>query len=65
MNTNLIPYALGSEDGEALWFFGTLATFKATAEQTGGRFSLGEQLASGGWPRRFTSNRRTTRRSTS
>jgi quercetin dioxygenase-like cupin family protein len=48
MNTDLIPYALGSEDGEALWFFGTLATFKATAEQTGGRFALVEQLASGG-----------------
>jgi len=40
MATNLTPYALGSEDGEALWFFGTLAIFKATAEQTGGRFSL-------------------------
>ena len=48
MNTDLIPYALGSEDGEALWFFGTLATFKATAKQTGGRFALVEQLASGG-----------------
>ena len=45
MDTNLTPYALGSEDGEALWFFGTLAIFKATAEQTGGRFSLVEQLA--------------------
>jgi mannose-6-phosphate isomerase-like protein (cupin superfamily) len=44
-DTNLTPYALGSEDGEALWFFGTLAIFKATAEQTGGRFSLVEQLA--------------------
>jgi hypothetical protein len=42
MDTNLTPYALGSEDGEALWFFGTLAIFKATAEQTGGRFSLVE-----------------------
>jgi hypothetical protein len=40
MDTNLTPYAFGSEDGEALWFFGTLAIFKATAEQTGGRFSL-------------------------
>jgi len=45
MYTNLTPYALGSGDGEALWFFGTLATFKATAEQTGGRFSLVEQVA--------------------
>ncbi len=45
MDTNLTPYALGSGDGEALWFFGTLATFKATAEQTGGRFALVEQVA--------------------
>jgi quercetin dioxygenase-like cupin family protein len=45
VRTNPTAYALGSEDGEALWFFGTLAIFKATAEQTGGRFSLVEQLA--------------------
>jgi len=48
MDTNPTPYALGSEDGEDLWFFGSLATFKATAEQTGGRFMLLEQLAPGG-----------------
>lgn len=42
------PYTRGAEDGERLWFFGTLVTFKATAEQTGGRFTLLEQLASGG-----------------
>lgn len=48
MATNPIPYALNSEDGEALWFFGTLATFKATAEQTGGQYTLIEQLAPGG-----------------
>ena len=45
MDINPTPYALGSEDGEALWFFGTLATFKATAEQTGGQFALVEQVA--------------------
>jgi quercetin dioxygenase-like cupin family protein len=45
MDANPLPYALGSEDGEALWFFGTLATFKATAEQTGGQYSLIEQVA--------------------
>lgn len=39
------PYALGAEEGEALWFFGTLLLMKATAEQTGGRFSLCEQWA--------------------
>ena len=45
MYTSPTPYALGSEDGEALWFFGTLATFKATAEQTGGQYTLVEQVA--------------------
>ena len=37
------PYALGAEEGEALWFFGTLLLLKATAQQTGGRFCLCEQ----------------------
>jgi len=45
MDTGPNPFALGAEDGEDLWFFGTLVTFKATTEQTGGRFSLLEQLA--------------------
>ena len=45
METNTTPYALGSEDGEALWFFGMLVTMKATAEQTGGRFLLIEEVA--------------------
>jgi quercetin dioxygenase-like cupin family protein len=45
MDTDPTAYALGPEQGEALWFFGTLATFKATAEQTGGQYSLVEQVA--------------------
>ena len=45
MHNNPTAYTLGSEDGEVLWFFGTLAVFKATAEQTDGRYSLVEQLA--------------------
>lgn len=45
MNTEPMPYALDSDDGEALWFFGTLLTVKASAEQTGGRFALVEQYA--------------------
>lgn len=45
MDTGLTPYALGSEEGEILWFFGTILTFRATSEQTGGRFALVEQLA--------------------
>jgi quercetin dioxygenase-like cupin family protein len=45
MDPRPTPYALGTEDGEALWFFGTLATFNATAEQTGGQYTLVEQIA--------------------
>jgi quercetin dioxygenase-like cupin family protein len=48
MNTGLVPYALGPEDGEAFWGFGSLWTVKASAEQTGGRFALVEELAPGG-----------------
>lgn len=48
MNTNPIPYALGAEDGETFWGFGSLMTIKASAEQTGGRFSLIELLSPGG-----------------
>ncbi len=32
-------------EGEAWWWFGALATIKATAEQTGGRYTLVEILA--------------------
>ncbi|HSK90724.1 MAG TPA: quercetin 2,3-dioxygenase [Euzebyales bacterium] len=35
-------YALGPDDGEALWFNGGLGTLKATAEQTHGRFAAYE-----------------------
>src|SRR5215216_7883196 len=45
MDTNRTPYALGSEDGETLWFFGMLVTMRATSEQTGGEFILLEELA--------------------
>ena len=45
MENNTAPFALGPEDGEALWFFGMLVTMKATVEQTGGRFLLIEELA--------------------
>jgi quercetin dioxygenase-like cupin family protein len=37
------PYALNAQEGEALWFFGTLMLVKASAKQTGERFSLVEQ----------------------
>ena len=36
-------------EGEALWWFGLLATIKATKEQTGGRYALVEILAPEGF----------------
>lgn len=44
MNTDPAPYFFGSEEGEAYWFVGGLLTVKASAQQTGGRFALTEQL---------------------
>jgi quercetin dioxygenase-like cupin family protein len=38
-----VPHVLADGEGEALWFFGSLILFKATAEQTGGHFCLVEQ----------------------
>lgn len=38
-------YALGAEEGAALWFLNTLTVVKATRAQTGGAFGLIEQLA--------------------
>jgi mannose-6-phosphate isomerase-like protein (cupin superfamily) len=35
-------YALGPDDGEALWFVGALGLLRATADQTGGRFAAVE-----------------------
>lgn len=45
MGTTLSGHALAPAGGEALWFFGTLLTFKASEAQTGGRFALVEQVA--------------------
>src|SRR4028118_2334561 len=36
-------------EGEALWWIGMLAAIKATAEQTGGRYTLVEILAPDGF----------------
>ena len=41
---SLASVALRPGEGEALWAFGGLLTFKATAEQTGGVFVLAELL---------------------
>jgi quercetin dioxygenase-like cupin family protein len=45
MDSTKTAYALGPDEGEALWGFGTLWTIKASAEQTGGRFALIEERA--------------------
>jgi quercetin dioxygenase-like cupin family protein len=45
VHTNHTAYVLGPEEGEAFWGFGALWTPKATAEQTGGRFSMIEETA--------------------
>ena len=42
MSMDPAPYTLGSEEGEAFWFFGGLVTVKASAQQSGGGFALTE-----------------------
>ena len=42
-------FALEPGEGEALWWIGMLATIKATAEQTGGQYTLLEILAPEGF----------------
>jgi mannose-6-phosphate isomerase-like protein (cupin superfamily) len=37
-------FAVGSDEGESRWWFGGLATIKATKEQTGGHYTLVEVL---------------------
>jgi quercetin dioxygenase-like cupin family protein len=40
MEMDTRPYALAREEGQAVWFLGTLVIVKATDEQTGGAFGL-------------------------
>ncbi|HXF60380.1 MAG TPA: cupin domain-containing protein [Caldilineaceae bacterium] len=40
-------YTLGAEEGEAIWFAGTLTVLKAKGDQTQGRFALLDQLVPG------------------
>ena len=42
---SVAPIALADGEGEALWFLGTLAVIKASAETTGGRVAVIEHLA--------------------
>ena len=49
MDMGTQPYALAREDGQALWFLGTLVIVKATGEQTGGAFGLIDNLMPAGF----------------
>ena len=44
MDIGTQPYALASEEGQAVWFLGSLLIVKATGEQTGGAFGLIDNL---------------------
>ncbi|HEU0335828.1 MAG TPA: quercetin 2,3-dioxygenase [Gaiellaceae bacterium] len=44
-DTHIEPFALGAEEGEALWFLGGLVTVKAGSRETGGRVAVIEHLA--------------------
>lgn len=48
MDTEPAACKLDPDQGEALWFFGSLVTVKASPGQTGAEFSLTEQLLPGG-----------------
>jgi len=41
--SNPAPYLVAHDEGEAIWFLGTLMTVKATSATTGGAFGLIEQ----------------------
>jgi len=42
--SGLVPVSTGPEEGERIWFLGTLGTIKVPGEATGGRFALIEFL---------------------
>ena len=49
MDMGTQPYALAKEEGQALWFLGTLLILKATGEQTGGAFGLIDNVMTAGF----------------
>ena len=49
MDMGTQPYALAREEGQAVWFLGTLVIMKATGEQTAGAFGLIDNLMPGGF----------------
>jgi hypothetical protein len=44
-----VTYALDADEGQALWYMGTLLKVKATGAETGGKYSLVEELCSRGF----------------
>jgi quercetin dioxygenase-like cupin family protein len=44
-----LPYALGQEEGRALWHLGALLVIKATGADTGGEYSLAEEFCPRGF----------------
>lgn len=44
MEQTVHPYMLGRDEGQSVWFLGTLVTIKATRAETGGAFGLIEQV---------------------
>jgi quercetin dioxygenase-like cupin family protein len=57
MDMETRPYALAREDGQAVWFLGTLVIVKATGEQTGGAFGLIDNLMPGGFASPYHTHR--------
>src|SRR4028119_2286219 len=49
MDMGTRPYALAREEGQAVWFLGTLVVVKATGEQTSGTFGLIDNLMPAGF----------------
>lgn len=49
MQRDASGYVLSAEEGEGLWFLGTLLTIKAGGPQTGGALTVVEQLAPPGF----------------
>jgi quercetin dioxygenase-like cupin family protein len=49
MDMGTQPYALAREEGQAVWFLGTLVIVKATNEQTGGAFGLIDNVMPAGF----------------
>jgi quercetin dioxygenase-like cupin family protein len=57
MDVGTQPYALAKEEGQAVWFLGTLLIVKATGEQTGGAFGLVDNVLPAGFASPYHTHR--------